>query len=40
MANTKSALKALKVNQKKVVINKARKNRIRTFIRKVEDNVM
>ncbi len=39
MANTKSALKALKVNQKKVVINKARKNRIRTFIRKVEDNV-
>ena len=37
MANTKSAKKALLVNRKKEAINKSRKNRIRTFIRKVED---
>ncbi len=37
MANTKSAKKALLVNRKKESINKSRKNRIRTFIRKVED---
>ena len=39
MANTKAAKKALKVNKKKEEINKSRKNRIRTFIRKVEDNI-
>ena len=37
MANTKSAKKALLVIRKKEAINKSRKNRIRTFIRKVED---
>lgn len=40
MANTKAAKKALKVNQKKEAINKSRKNRIRSFIRKVEDNII
>jgi small subunit ribosomal protein S20 len=39
MANTKSAKKALLVSQKKEAVNKSRKNRIRTFIRKVEENV-
>ena len=39
MANTKAAQKALKVSQKKEATNKSRKNRIRTFIRKVEDNI-
>jgi small subunit ribosomal protein S20 len=39
MANTKSAKKALLVSRKKEAINKSRKNRIRTFIRKVEDDI-
>ncbi len=39
MANTKSAKKALLVNRKKEAVNKSRKNRIRTFIRKVEDDI-
>lgn len=39
MANTKAAKKAFKASQQKEIINKARKNRIRTFIRKVEDNI-
>ena len=39
MANTKSAKKAIKVSKKKEAINKSRKNRIRSFIRKVEDNI-
>lgn len=39
MANTKAAQKALRASQAKEIINKARKNRIRSFIRKVEDNV-
>lgn len=39
MANTKSAKKALLVSKKKEAVNKSRKNRIRTFIRKVEENI-
>jgi small subunit ribosomal protein S20 len=39
MANTSAAKKALRVSQKKEAINKARKNRIRSFVRKVEDNI-
>ncbi|MFT6332013.1 MAG: small subunit ribosomal protein S20 [Lentimonas sp.] len=37
MANTSSAKKALRSSQAKEAVNKARKSRIRTFIRKVED---
>ena len=37
MANTSSAKKALRSSKAKETINKARKNRIRSFIRKVED---
>ncbi len=37
MANTSAAKKALRSSKSKEVINKARKNRIRSFIRKVED---
>jgi small subunit ribosomal protein S20 len=36
MANTSSAKKALRSSLAKEAINKSRKNRIRTFIRKVE----
>ena len=39
MANTVAAKKAFRVSQKKETINKARKNRIRTFIRKVEGQI-
>lgn len=39
MANTKSAQKALRSSEKKNVINSARKSRIRSFIRKVDDAV-
>lgn len=39
MANTSAAKKALRGSLAKELINKARKNRIRTFIRKVEDNI-
>ena len=39
MANTSAAKKAFRASQKKEVVNKARKNRIRSFIRKVEDNI-
>ena len=39
MANTKTAKKTLKANRVKETINKARKNRIRSFARKVEDNI-
>jgi small subunit ribosomal protein S20 len=39
MANTKSAQKALRSSAAKKEINNARKNRIRTFIRKVDDAV-
>ncbi|MFT6077857.1 MAG: small subunit ribosomal protein S20 [Myxococcota bacterium] len=37
MANTSSAKKALRSSKAKEAVNKARKSRIRTFIRKVED---
>jgi small subunit ribosomal protein S20 len=39
MANTKSAQKALRSSAKKNVINSARKSRIRTFTRKVDDAI-
>lgn len=39
MANTKAAQRALRSSVKKNVINNARKNRIRTFIKKVDDAV-
>lgn len=39
MANTKAAQRALRSSAKKNVINNARKNRIRTFIKKVDDAI-
>lgn len=39
MANTKSAIKAIRSSAQKNSINKSRKNRIRTFIRKVVDEI-
>jgi len=36
MPNTKAAKKALRVARRRTEINKARKSRVRTFIRKVE----
>lgn len=39
MANTKSAQKALRSSAKKNEVNNARKNRIRSFIRKVDDAI-
>jgi small subunit ribosomal protein S20 len=39
MANTKQSKKRILVTAKKTAINKARMNRIRTFVRKVEDAV-
>lgn len=39
MANTKSALKAIRSDAKKNEINSARKSRIRTFVRKVNDAI-
>ncbi len=39
MANTKSAQKALRSSAAKNTINSARKSRIRTFIKKVDDAV-
>ncbi len=39
MANTKSAKKAIRSAIKKKVINNARKNRIKSFIRKVTDQI-
>lgn len=39
MANTTAAKKALRVSERKNVINSARKSRIRTFIKKVDDAV-
>ena len=37
MANTKSAKKALRSSERKNTVNTARKSRIRSFIRKVDD---
>lgn len=39
MANTSAAKKALRASATKNVINSARRNRIRTFIRKVDDAI-
>jgi small subunit ribosomal protein S20 len=39
MANTTSAKKALRSSERKNVINSARRGRIRTFIKKVDDAV-
>lgn len=39
MANTSSAKKALRSSKAKETVNKARKSRIRTFVRKVEDSI-
>lgn len=39
MANTKSAKKALRSSEKKNVVNSARKSRIRSFVRKVDDAI-
>jgi small subunit ribosomal protein S20 len=39
MANTKSAQKALRGSAAKKEINNSRRNRIRTFVRKVDDAV-
>ncbi len=39
MANTKSAKKALRSSAAKKVVNNSRKNRIRTFVKKVTDKI-
>lgn len=39
MANTKAAKKALRSSKAKEAVNKARKSRIRSFARKVEDAI-
>jgi small subunit ribosomal protein S20 len=39
MANTKSAQKALRGSAAKKEVNNSRRNRIRTFVRKVDDAV-
>ncbi len=40
MANTKSAQKMVRKLQKRTLVNGARRSRMRTFIRKVEDAIM
>ena len=39
MANTKSAIKALRSSAKKNEVNSSRKNRIRSFIKKVDEAI-
>ena len=39
MANTKSAKKAIRVIARRTAINKARRSRMRTFVRKVEEAI-
>ena len=39
MANTKAAKKALRASEKKEIVNSSRKNRIRSFVRKVESAI-
>jgi small subunit ribosomal protein S20 len=39
MANTKSAKKAVRVIEKRTAINTARRSRIRTYVRKVEEAI-
>lgn len=39
MANTKSAKKAIRQIARKTAVNKARRSRMRTFVRKVEEAI-
>ena len=39
MANTKSAKKAVRVIERRTAVNKNRRSRVRTFIRKVEEAI-
>jgi small subunit ribosomal protein S20 len=39
MANTKSAKKAARQAEKRTLINKSRRSRMRTFVRKVEEAI-
>jgi small subunit ribosomal protein S20 len=39
MANTKSAKKATRVAEKRTEVNKARRSRVRTYVRKVEEAI-
>ncbi|MBL1419342.1 MAG: 30S ribosomal protein S20 [Alphaproteobacteria bacterium] len=39
MANTKSAKKAIRVMARKTAINKTRRSRVRTFMRKLEEAI-
>ena len=39
MANTKSAKKAARQAERRTLINKSRKSRLRTFVRKVEEAI-
>jgi small subunit ribosomal protein S20 len=39
MANTKSAKKAARQTERRTLINKSRKSRMRTFVRKVEEAI-
>lgn len=39
MANTKSAKKAVRKTVRRTLINKARRSRVRTFMRKVEEAI-
>lgn len=40
MANTKSAKKAIRVIARRTALNKSRRSRMRTFIRKVEEAIL
>jgi small subunit ribosomal protein S20 len=39
MANTKSAKKAVRQAERRTLINKSRRSRLRTFVRKVEEAI-
>lgn len=40
MANTKSAKKAIRVMARKTAINKTRRSRVRTFMRKLDEAIL
>ena len=40
MANTKAGIKSLRASENKRVVNKARKSKMRTSIKKVEKNIL
>ena len=40
MANTKSAKKAARQAERRTLINKARRSRVRTYVRKVEEAIV